>query len=107
MDELALFQQFKEELLPKLQEAIVGGKSAEDILEMSQKYAAARLGTIIATEVDSGRALSAIKEVLDRTLGKAVERKQVDHRLGKLPEEQIDALLITALEETTSTDEKE
>jgi hypothetical protein len=45
--------------------------------------------------------LTAIKEILDREEGKVTEKKEFTHRLAQLPDEEVDALLISA---TTADD---
>lgn len=97
IDDLAEFDSFRNELLPALRQALKDGKSAEDIYSMASAAAAARAVTIAVKEEDSGKALAAIKEILDRDKGKAKERQEVTHKLEKLPEEQLDALLLSKL----------
>jgi len=93
LDDLAEFDRFRSDLLKKFQRALKRGDSPNEILDMAKAIAAARLGTIAATEVDSSRALAAIKDILDRTQGKATEHKEVRHKFDKLPDEQLDALI--------------
>lgn len=95
-EDLKAYEQFKEQLLPQLRAALLRGDSAEEIYSTFTNLAAARAISIAALEPDSGKALSAIKEVLDRVHGKAVERKQVSHHLDQLPDEELDALLLSA-----------
>lgn len=97
--ELEEFEEFKQQLLPILRKAMLDKKPAKEILELARAHAAARIATIAATEVDAGKALAAARDILDRTEGKPVERKEFSHKLGKLKEEEIDALLISSLSE--------
>jgi hypothetical protein len=62
---------------------------------------------IAMTDKDSGRALSAIKDILDRTQGRAVERTTTTHKFEKLKDEELDALLKSRLKEVADTDEEE
>lgn len=95
IDDLAAFDKFKEEILPALQKAVAKGVKAKDIMEQYSSHAAARTVTIALTEKDPGKALNAAKDILDRAQGKAVERKEVKHKLQELTDEQLDALLMS------------
>jgi hypothetical protein len=97
LDDLAAFEDFKDDLLPALQKLVKEGASAEDIYKKYESLAAARLITIVAKEVDSGKALSAIKDVLDRTQGKAKERHTHEHKYARLKDEELNSLLDTEL----------
>lgn len=99
IDDLREFNQFREEILPVLRKALANGDDADTIYKRFQAYAAARAVSIAATEVDSGKALSAIKDILDRTQGRAKERTEVTHRLSSLPEEQLDSILLSKLKD--------
>lgn len=105
IDDLAEFEDFKESILPVLRQALKDGLTAEEIYAKYQAYAAARAVSIVALEVDSGKALAGIKEILDRHGGKARERTEVTHKLEKLPEEQLDSLLLSKLKEVEHEDE--
>lgn len=98
LDRLAAFEAFEDEILPALREMLNAGASAEQIYEKFAPLAAARAVTVLVKEADSTKALSAAKEVLDRTRGKATERKEVKHELAALPDDQLDALLAAKLE---------
>lgn len=98
MDLLADF----EGLLPGLKAALRMGLSAEQIYAEFTSMAAARGVNIALTETDSAKALAAIKDVLDRTQGKATERQEHTHRLEQLPDEQLDALLKTKIQDVTT-----
>jgi phosphotransferase system HPr-like phosphotransfer protein len=97
LDDLAKYEEFCSEVLPKLRDALVKGQSAEDIYKMAAGAAAARNVTIALTSQDEGKALTAIKDILDREQGKARERLDITGKLEKLPEEQLDAALETKL----------
>lgn len=92
LSELALFQEWKEHILPELRELLVKGVSAKEIVKKYENYAAARAITIAITETDSSKALSAVKDIIDRASGKAVERKKITHELEELSEEQLNAI---------------
>lgn len=98
IDDLALHDELMNGLLGAVREDIRKGVSAEDILTKYSQFAAARMVTIATTDADSGRAMSASKDILDRALGKARETKDITHRLDKVDERQIDAILLSELD---------
>lgn len=104
VDKLRQHEEFEEQILPELRKMLKAGKSAGEIYEFAQNFAAARAVTIALTDADSNRALGAVKEILDRSQGKAKERTEVEHKFAKLRDEELDALLESRLQETT-TDE--
>ncbi len=97
---VAEFETFQQEFAPKLRALLQDPNTkAEDILEFGKKLAAARAVTVAHTEVDAGKAMSASKDILDRTMGKAKETTSVEHKFAKLDEEQLDSLLLSKLKE--------
>lgn len=99
IDDISEFQAFKKELLPKLRAAIKEGKKPEEIMSMAKSLAAARLATIAAWEPDNKTALAAVKDLLDRTEGKARETKDIRHSLEHAKPEELDAILLSKLGE--------
>jgi hypothetical protein len=105
MDDLADFEEARRELLPKLRQAIKEGKSPEEIMAMGKALASARLATIAATELDNKVALAAVNSLLDRVIGKAKETKSIEHSMARAKDEDLDAVLLTALNEASSGEE--
>jgi hypothetical protein len=101
IDELAIFEQLQKTLLPQLKGLVNSGASHEEILEAGKTAAVTRL-VLMASSQEAN--LSAIKEVLDRTLGKVAEKKSIEHRLAKLPDSDLDALLLTSISDEDSID---
>lgn len=99
IDQLTQFEDFQEDILPALRKAIKDKKTAKEILAMGEALAAARLVTIAVTEVDSGKASSASKDILDRTQGKATERKEVKHTFENMSDDELNAILQSELKE--------
>ncbi len=106
MDELAEFEKFRADVSPKLQKLVEGGASAEDIYHFAQSMVAAKAVTIALRETDASRAMTAIKDILDRTQGKAKERQEVEHKFSKLRDEELDALIESRLTELDTGDEE-
>lgn len=98
LDELAAFEAFQLDIPKELKRALIDKMSAEDIYKNFENFAAIRAVAIVATEKDSGKALAAIKEILDRSKGKAVERKVVRHQMEELSDKELDAILISEAE---------
>jgi hypothetical protein len=101
VDELRAFDEFRELVLPSLRLDVQNGLTADEILEKYTAIAAARL----VSEMVRDNGAQAARDVLDRKLGKAVERKQLTHRLDNADEAEVDALLISRLKEVTGEDE--
>lgn len=97
LDAYARFQDFKNMILPQLQKDVMAGLPAEKLYEKYQHMAAARAITIAASDPDSGKALAAIKDILDRSAGKPTEKKEVTHKYADLKDEELQALLETEL----------
>jgi phosphotransferase system HPr-like phosphotransfer protein len=98
IDDLAEYEKFKSEILPKLRKMMREGKSAEEIYSFSQGLLAARAVTIAASSPDEKTALQAIREVLDRGVGKAADRVEITQKYEKLSDEELEALLASERE---------
>lgn len=97
LDRLKAFEEFERTVPPMIRADLSSGLSADEIYAKYDNYAAARAVAIALMEADSGKALAAIRDIRDRTQGKAVERKELTHRLDKLPDKELDALLLTEM----------
>lgn len=107
LDELAVYEEMTSGLLKELRADLLQKKSPEEILAKYAHFSAARIVTIASTDADSGRALAAAKDVLDRVGGKAVERKQIQHKLQNVDPKQLDAIIISQLEELSIDSDEE
>ncbi len=97
IDERAAWEEFKDQFAPQVRKMLARGATAEEIYSEFSSHAAARSVTIAMSEVDAGKAMNAIKEILDRSKGKAMERKSIEHSLANAPEEQVDSALLSKL----------
>jgi hypothetical protein len=95
VDDKNAIMSFAESWLPLIRKAHKEGWSADDVMRHMESAAALRVAAEMMTPGAVG--LAAAKDMLDRSKGKAVERKEVAHRLGKLPEQELDALLVSKL----------
>lgn len=99
LDALSDFEQFKEEILPLLRADL---KNKVPYKDMRKKYLAlltVRKISIGLAEPDSAKALAAIKDILDREDGKATEHRVVEHNLKNIPDEELDAVLQSEIED--------
>jgi hypothetical protein len=103
IDDLAMFEELQASVIPQLRALIKKGASSDEILEAGRAIAVARLVSMAALEPETN--LGAIKELLDRVHGKSTEKKEFSHRLGKLKEEEMDAMLLSALSEDDNNEE--
>lgn len=107
VDALAEFERFRTELLPALQQDILSGMDAREIMK---KYAAHAVGSILTTALvsaDAGQRIAAAKFCIDHAAGKASEHKVLEHRLKDLDENQLDSLILSQLKSADEEDEKE
>lgn len=105
--ELEAYEQFKEMILPFLQQDLLNDTPAEEILKKYQSYAAARLLTIAATEQDSSKAIAAVKQVLDRAVGLPTQKQEVTHKYDQLTDDELDAILATEISKLDENSEEQ
>jgi hypothetical protein len=98
LDDMAEFEQYRTEVLPMLRKAVKEKWSVEKIYNHFGSMIAAKVITVALTEKDTGKALSAAKEALDRGLGKPKERLETTHKYEKLSDEELDSLLSATLQ---------
>lgn len=99
LDELAMFEEYRATMLPQLRDQIEKGAPTKEILGTAKAAAVARLASLAVLEQDSKVALSAIKELLDRLEGRVTDKKEITHQMQNLKNEELDALVLTALNE--------
>lgn len=104
LDRLAELEAFEQEILPALKRDLKAGLTADELRKKYAAYAQARLITTIMIDPDSSKATAAAKDILDRTEGKPKETKEVTHRLQNLPEEELDAILKSEMEDIQTKD---
>jgi uncharacterized protein YabN with tetrapyrrole methylase and pyrophosphatase domain len=109
LDDMADFEDYRENVLPKLRKAVKEKWSVEKIYKEFGALIAAKVITTALTDPDSGRALTAAKEALDRSMGKAKERIETTQKYEKLTDNELDNLLESTLNSVVEegTDESE
>lgn len=101
IDDLALYDDLFNGALKSLKEDIARGM---DAISLAKKYAAlaqARIVTTALTEVDSGKALAASQDVVNRAHGRATERKEIKHALADSSDAELDAIIESKLKDVT------
>lgn len=109
LDKMSLLDDISEEIFPILRQAIRERWPREKVFghPVIEALLAVRQASIAIKDPDSGKALAAIKDAVDRKEGKARERIEQTHKLEKLPDEQLDALLKSKLGRASEDDEDE
>lgn len=103
LEALQEFDDFRQNVLPKLQQMVKDGAPPEEILKFAASMAAAKMVTkaLISTDKDS---YNASKDILDRTLGKAKERHEHEHRYKNLKSEELDAIILSQVADLDDED---
>lgn len=106
LDKMSLLDDISEEIFPILRQAIRERWPREKVFShpVIEALLAVRQASIAIKDPDSGKALAAIKDAVDRKEGKARERIDNTHRLEKMPDEQLDAMLMARM---GTTDDEE
>lgn len=99
IDQLAEFEEFKRTILPALQRDLKSGMSSSDLRKKYAALAQARIISEALTNPDAGKAVVAATDLLNRTEGKATERKEIKHTLENLSEKELDAVLDSEIKE--------
>jgi hypothetical protein len=108
LDNLRLHDELFHGIIGPLKQDIANGMGALEIAKKYANLAQARTVTIALTEPDSSKALAAAKDIIDRSEGKAIERKQIAHALASASEQELDAVIASKLAILESAeDEKE
>lgn len=105
LDQVAAFEDFKAEILPKIRAMLKAGKTAPQIREFAQAYLTARQVTIALTSEDEQSSLRAIDSLTHQNEGKPTERAEVEHKFGKLKDEELRALVASRLSERDDQEE--
>jgi len=97
LDDLAEFDEFAD-ILKSIKLDLKCGMDEKRLREKYAPLCQARAITLALTCRDETLALAAIRDNLDRKEGKPTQKQEVTHHLNELPEEEIDALLLTKLD---------
>lgn len=103
LDDLEEFESFKKDILPKLRREMQKGSSAEDIFKMVTPLLAGKLASMALTTKDNKESMAMIKDILDRSQGKARERIQVTTKYEQMSDEELAALVRQQEEDDADT----
>ncbi len=104
--DLIEFDDFQTTILPALRRDLKAGLTPKELQEKYAALAAARMINIALTEENTGAASAAAKDILDRTAGKATEKKEVTHKFKDLSDDELDAILASEEAEVTDMERK-
>lgn len=104
IDDLAAFEEFQATILPALRQDLNSGLTAEQLREKYLPLVQAAMLTTALASPDAKARLTAGKDIIDRAEGTATQRIEQTHRLEKLPEEQLDALLLSEISQINPDD---
>lgn len=93
LNDLSMYEEYKRDILPALRKMLSAGATSEEIYKKYANFAAARQVSIALADLDPTRALAAIKDIQDRAVGKAVERKKFEHSFSELSDQELDAII--------------
>ena len=103
IDQLAQFDDFKHTILPALIGHVKKGKTAPELRKIALSVIQAKqISNAIKAEkiTDS---IAACKDILDREEGRAIERKAIMHKHQDLPDDQLDALILSKMKDVSQT----
>lgn len=105
IDDLALYDDLFNGALKGLKEDIARGM---DAISLAKKYAAlaqARIVTTALTEQDSGKALAASQDIVNRAHGRPTEKRELRHALAESSDSELDAIINSKMAQLGSLDE--
>lgn len=98
IDKLAEFEEYCSLIGEPLRKLVESGASQKEIREAFLPLIQARQVAIALTSEDVGKAHAAAQAILDRAEGKAKEQHVHTHKLDQLPEEELDAVILSELD---------
>ena len=105
LDDLALHDDLFSGVLGNLKKDIANGVDALTLAKKYANLAQARTVTIALTDENSSTALAASRDVMDRAMGKSIERKETKHIMADSTEEELDAIIASKLELLEESDD--
>ncbi len=92
LDDLREFEEYQT-ILKTLRRDIKSGMTEAQLAKKYAPMAQARIISDMLTSDNAPAALAAARDLLDRVNGKATEKQEVTHRLEKLSDNELDALI--------------
>lgn len=100
VDNIRDFVEIFQGLTPGLKADLKKNLSPKQLIEKHQSLLTARLLSIAVTDPDSAKSVAACRDLLDRVLGKPTEKKEMEHKFSKLSDQELDAVLVTELDDS-------
>jgi len=97
--QLEQFDWFQQTILPALRADLEAGVDASVLRDKYQSLVQAQMITTALVDPDAGKRIAASKDIIDRAEGKAKERKEVEHKLSRLDDEELNAVIKSQLDE--------
>lgn len=97
LDDLALHDDLFSGVLGNLKKDIANGMDALTLAKKYANLAQARTVTIALTDDNSSTALAASRDVMDRAMGKSIERKELTHALANSSDDELDAVIASKM----------
>ncbi len=93
IDKIRKFADFEKTILPALQDDVKAGMGPKELRTKYASLVQARIISEALNNPDGGKALVAAADIINRSEGKATEKKEVTHRFDSLSDEELDAVL--------------
>lgn len=90
--DLAQFEDYQT-ILKSIRQDLKNGLTEKQLQLKYAPLAQARIISEMLTNEDGAKALAAARDLLDRTNGKATEKKEVSHRFADMSDKELDAVL--------------
>ncbi len=109
LDKRSLYEGISETIAPLLRQALEEGWTHEKLANHPkiQLLLTARAVTVALQDPDAGKAMTAIKDLKDRTEGKPKERVELTSKLEKTSDTELDAMLMSKLAGSADDEEDE
>lgn len=99
IDTLSEFEEFQTDVLPVLRQLIKSKATTGEMVETARPLLVAMLTSMAFSNEDDKLRAQIAKDLIQMIDGKPTEKKEFTHKLGKLKDEEVDALLLTKLRE--------
>lgn len=104
--DLAEFEEFQATTLKAIRQDIKKGLNGKALRDKYAAIVQGRLLTIALTTEDEKTAAAIAKDVIDRSEGKATEKKEVTHKFSDMNDKELDAMLKSEIEDLEDMQER-
>lgn len=100
-DDIAEFEQFKEEVIDVVRKDLRSGMSASELRKKWLPVLEAKRISLGLLESDAGKQNQIVKDITDREEGRPKEQKKIEHRFSELPDDELEAIIQTKLKDAS------